>query len=139
MVETDESARVYEEIWKIRSDFLVEIVCEILDRNKADRLIDFVISKIKNLQTGSFEVNGTMVRIRKKTSTKSPRTSLIMRSKEAVIISLEPLRRKIFRDFYDKLHQFTSERFVFWVIDTKNGNTMKNLSEILYMATQLQI
>lgn len=119
LVETDESARVYKEVWKIPSDFLVEIIHEILDRNKADELIAFVTNKIKNLQTGSFEINGTLVTIRKKTSTKSPRTSLIMRCKEAILISLDSLRRKIFMDFFDKLRQFSSEKFVFWVIDTK--------------------
>lgn len=119
LVETDEATRVFEEIWKVPSDFFVEIVHEILDRNKANTLIDFVKSKIKNLETGSFEINGTEVTIRKKRLTKSPRTSLIMQSKEAIMIPLETLRRKIFMDFYDKLHQFSSEKFVFWVIDAK--------------------
>jgi len=119
LAETDEASRVYREIWAVESDFIVEIVYEILDRNKADKLIDFVRNRIKDQQTGSFEVDGNEVRIQKKKSRITPRTALIMRSKEAFLIPLEPLKQKIFRDFYDKLPQFSTERFVLWVIDVE--------------------
>lgn len=39
--------------------------------------------------------------------------------KEAITIPFEPLRKKVFKDFWDKMHQFLSEQFVFWVIDVK--------------------
>jgi len=140
LTETDEAARVYREIWGIQSDFLVEIEHEILDRDKANKLISFVSEKLRNLQAGSYKVNGSSVKIRKKTSAKSQRTMLIMRS-EVVMISLDQLRRKIFMDFYDKIHQFSSERFVIWVIDVKRwkynieffrsvvyGNTVRDMT-----------
>jgi hypothetical protein len=119
LTETDEASRVYKEIWTIESDFLVEIAYESIDKEKADRLIYFVSNKIKDHQTGQFEIDGNEIKIRKKISVKSPRTALIMQSKEAFLIPLEPLRQKIFLDFFDKIPQFSTEKFVFWVIDVE--------------------
>jgi hypothetical protein len=39
--------------------------------------------------------------------------------KEAITTDFELLRKKVFKDFWDKMHQFLSEQFVFWVIDVK--------------------
>jgi len=136
LAETDEASRVYRNIWAIESDFLVQIVYEILDRDKADKLIDFVRDKIMSQQTGSFRVDGNEVEIQRKRVLKSPRTSLIMRSKEALEIPFEPLRRKIFMDFYDKLPQFLSERFVFWVIDAKRWkHNYEDFKTVVYGST----
>lgn len=115
----DDASRVFKEIWAIDSDLIVEIGHDILDRNKADKLISFVTDKVEKLQIGSFRIGESEIRIQRKKTVSSPRTAVLMRTKDAILIPLEPLRRKIFMDFYDKLPQFSSEKSVFWMIDGK--------------------
>jgi hypothetical protein len=117
---TDPSHKVYKEIWAEPSDFVIKIYYGLLDEGKADAIIEFVKTKIKNQQTGSFSLNGTDIEINKKKTVGSERTWVVLIMKEAIKISSEWLRRKVFKEFWDKLHQFSSEQFVFWVIDVKN-------------------
>jgi len=119
--DTDEANRVYREIWAQLSDFVVKNEYGLLDKEKANAIIEFVIARIKSQQTGAFSIDGTDIEINKKKKTVgSERTRVVLIMKEAIKISSEWLRRKVYADFWDKLHQFSSERFVFWVIDVKN-------------------
>jgi hypothetical protein len=117
--DTDEASRVYKEIWAEPSDFVVKIDYGLLDEGKADAIIEFVKTKIKSQQTGSFSINGTDIEISKKKTIGSERTWVVSTMK-SIKISFEWLRKKVLKDFWDKLHQFSSEQFVFWVIDVKN-------------------
>jgi hypothetical protein len=142
LADIDEANRIYRELWAMPSDFVVKIEYTLLDkREKADAIIDFVASKIKNRQTGSFSLDDTEIEIQKKKTVGSERTWLMMTMKEAITIDFDLLRRKIFKDFWDKIRQFLSEQFVFWVIDVKRwqygeddyrrvvyGNTVEDLS-----------
>jgi len=120
LIDTDEASRVYKELWAVPSDFVVKIDYGLLDKKeKVDAIIEFVIAKIKSQQTGSFSLNGTDIKIQKKKTVGSERTGVISTMKEAITIPFEPLRKKVFKDFWDKMHQFLSEQFVFWVIDVK--------------------
>lgn len=120
LADTDEASRVYRELWAIPSDFMVRIEYGLLEKKeKADAIIEFVTTKIKNQQTGSFSFDDTEIEIQKKKTSSSERTGVISTMKEAMTIPFEPLRRKVFKDFWDKMRQFLSEQFVFWVIDVK--------------------
>lgn len=138
LADTDEASRVYKEIWAVPSDFVVKIDYDLLDKEKADAIIESVITKIKSQQTGSFSLNGTDIEINKKKTAGYERTAVILTMKEAIKISFEWLRRKVFKDFWDKMHQFLSEQFVFWVIDVKNwqyGTDDIDFKQIVYGTT----
>jgi hypothetical protein len=119
LTETDEARRIYEEIWAIPSNFVVKIDYGLLDKKKVDQIIDFVTAKIKSQQTGSFSLDETDIEIQKKKTLGSIRTGVISTMKEAIEITFEPFRKKVFKDFWDKMHQFVSEQFVIWVIDAQ--------------------
>jgi len=119
LADTDEASRIYKELWAIPSDFIVKIDYALLDKKKVDAIIEFVTAKIKSQQTGSFSLDNTDITIQKKKTLGSERTGVISTMKEAITIPCEPLRKKVFKDFWDKMHQFLSEQFVFWVIDVE--------------------
>lgn len=110
---TDEASRIYKELWAIPSDFIVKVDYALLDKKKVDAIIEFVTAKIKSQQTGSFSLDDTDIRIQKKKILGLERTGVISTMKEAITIPFEPLRKKVFKDFWDKMHQFLSGQFVF--------------------------
>jgi hypothetical protein len=116
LLENDESHRLYGEIWKLESDLLVRISHDTLDKTQVDNLIRFLKDKVTSKSTGSFSFDGTDIAIQKRETPQSKRTALIT-VQRASHITFEPIRRKIFMDFYSKLTQFESCKPVFWVID----------------------
>ena len=116
LIENDESYRLYGEIWKLESDLLVRISHDTLDKTKVDNLIGFLKEKVTSKSTGSFSVDGTDIIIQKRENPQSKRTALIT-VQRASHITFEPIRKKIFMDFYNKLTQFESCKPVFWVVD----------------------
>jgi hypothetical protein len=116
ILENDEARRVYNEIWKIESDLIVKIEFGTLDNEKADRLIGFIRNKINAKEIGSHSFEDTKIEITKKISVKTKRTAVITFF-GLIEIPMEPIRKKVFRDFYSKLHQFESCSPVFWIID----------------------
>ena len=119
LAENDPSQTVYKEIWTVESDPIIEIAHGILNRDLANKLIDFVKEKLEKQEIGEFDLDYAYVKISKKEPSTIGRTWVIMRTRETMVIPFEPLRRKIFMDFYDKIHQFSSERIVFWAIDLR--------------------
>jgi hypothetical protein len=116
LLENDETRRIYEEIWKLESDLMIKISHDALDTNQVNRLIDFVADKVKIASTGSFSFEGTDISIMKRANPKSKRTALITLHR-GVRVPMEPIRKKVFMEFYDKLIQFESYKPIFWVID----------------------
>jgi hypothetical protein len=135
LLENDEARRVYHEIWKTESDLVVTINYGVLDKEKADRLIEFIQAKIAAEEIGSFSSEETEIKIEKKKSIRNKRTSLITFFGH-VMIPLEPIRKKVFRDFYDKLSQFESCNPIFWVIDCQRWKySIDDFKTIVYGET----
>ena len=87
-----------------------------LDKSRTDSLINFIKNKISKNELGSFSHEGTKIEIHTKKSAKTKRTSVITLH-HAEHITFEPIRKKVFMDFYDKLTQFEAYAPIFWVID----------------------
>jgi hypothetical protein len=115
LVENDLATRVTHEIMKIESDLIVSIDFRTLDNEKADRLIEFIRNKISAKEIGSHSFGDSEIKITKKTLIKTKRTEVM--SISPYEISMETIRKKIFKDFDDKLNQFKSYNPIFWVID----------------------
>jgi hypothetical protein len=118
LVENDAATCVSHEIWKIESDLIVKIDygnCEMFDNEKACRLIDFIRNKINAKEIGSYVFEGINVEIANKKTIKTKRTELIISC--TFEIPMESIRKKVFKDFDDKLNQFRSCSPIFWVID----------------------
>lgn len=123
LVENDATAHVSHEILKIESDFIVKIdygKCEMLNNEKANRLIDFIKKKISAKEIGSYEFENIKIEITKKTTVKTKRTELTTLC--TFEIPMESIRKKIFEDFNNKLNQFKSYSPIFWVIDCQRWN-----------------
>lgn len=116
LLENDEARRIYDEIWRVESDLTVKVSHDALSKSQTDRLIEFITSKVKSNSIGSFSFEGTDIEIQKRVNPKTKRTALIT-FQRPVLIPLEPIRKKIFMEFYDKLIQFESCKPIFWVID----------------------
>jgi hypothetical protein len=116
LIETDETRRIYDEVWRIESDLTVKVNHDALNKSQTDRLIEFIISKVKSKSLGAFSFEGTDIEILKRVNPKTKRTALIT-FQRPVLIPLEPIRKKVFMEFYDKLIQFESCKPIFWVID----------------------
>lgn len=119
--ETDESKRVYKELFSIRSDYIVIINYDILTKEKADKLIEAIKERIYNKKTGEFRLDFADIKIIEKNSLSKKsgkkNTYLIMTTRETAEIERETLKRKLLLDFYKKIKQFNSGRKVFWVLD----------------------
>jgi hypothetical protein len=116
LIETDEARRIYDEVWRVESDLTVKVNHDALNKSQTDRLIEFIISKVKSKSIGVFSFEGTDIEILKRVNPKTKRTALIT-FQRPVLIPLEPIRKKVFMEFYDKLIQFESCKPIFWVID----------------------
>ena len=116
LLENDEAHRLYGEIWKLESDLLVRINHGTLDKAQVDSLIGFIQEQITLKATGTFSVDGTDITIQKRANPQSKRTALIT-VQIASHITFEPIRKKLFMEFYDKLTQFESCQPIFWVVD----------------------
>jgi hypothetical protein len=116
LLENDEARRMYDEIWRIESDLTVKVSHDALNKNQTDRLIEFITGKVKSNSRGSFAFEGTDIEIQKRTNPKTKRTALIT-FQRPILIPLEPIRKKVFMEFYDKLIQFESCKPIFWVVD----------------------
>jgi hypothetical protein len=117
LVENDAASRVDHEILKIESDLIVRIDYgnyETFDNGKADRLIEFIRTKISAKEIGFHSFEDTEIEITKKTSAKTKRTEL--KTSCSFAISMESIRKKVFNDFNKKLNQFESCNPIFWVI-----------------------
>ncbi len=119
LLENDQTNRVSDEVWKTKSDLIVNIAYnQPLSRDKADELIKILKDKITKGQVGAFTHENTQIDIRKKIKTENERTSLITRA-GPFEIPFEPIRRTVFMNFYAKLYQIMEVRPIFWVIDCK--------------------
>jgi hypothetical protein len=59
LLENDETQRVYHEIWKIESDFVVTLNLAVIDKKRADRLIEFIKGKICAKEVGTYSYEAT--------------------------------------------------------------------------------
>ncbi|MEJ5327073.1 MAG: hypothetical protein WHU54_02325 [Candidatus Bathyarchaeia archaeon] len=137
LLKSDAIRRVWKEIGKIESDFIVKIDFGTLDYEwidkEADNLIKFIKSKISAKETGSYsypvdkEAIDTLKRdvgthhikieITENASAKTKRTEDATLSSFKIL--MEPVRKKVFENFFSdkKQKQFKSYSPIFWVID----------------------
>jgi hypothetical protein len=116
LLENDEARRIYDEVWRIESDLTVKLSHDALSRSQTDRLVEFITNKVKSNTIGAFQFEGADIEIQKRINPKTKRTALIT-FQRPVLIPLEPIRKKVFMEFYDKLIQFESCKPIFWVVD----------------------
>jgi hypothetical protein len=133
LLENDETSRVSDEIWRTKSDLIVNIgYNKSLNREQADNLIEILKDKIKSNQIGLFAYEETDFEILKKTTQKTQRTSLVARA-GPFTIPFEPLRRAVFINFFAKLYQFMTCKPMFWVVDCKRWKYDKDtFHQIVY-------
>jgi hypothetical protein len=116
LLENDEAHRIYYEIWKVESNLTVKVSHDALNKNQTDRTIEYIKNKVTSNSIGTFSFEGTDIEIQKRINPKTKRTALIT-FQRPVSIPLEPIRKKVFMEFYDKLIQFESCKPIFWVVD----------------------
>ena len=120
VLESDAILRVWKEIGKIESDFIVKIDFGKLnfEKKKADRLIEFIRNKISAKEIGSYSYDAIEIEITMKpSSAKTKRTELMTLG--PFEIPMEAIRKKVFKNFFSdkKQKQFKSYSPIFWVID----------------------